>query len=585
MARREGRTQFLRQVATQRSRVSAALVRALKQKDAALREQAAFAAGRARLIELTKELEELLRDKNADVRRAAYLALGLMDTLPARQPLLAPIKRDAHVQDPVYAASVVGLCWAETDQAIADFALRWLGASSEYGKRFPVWTLGFQNIAACADAIQQTLLTTVDDGVANVACVALGRFGTPGSLDLLCRIGSSLSELEMLPVGARLNQLLEARRLARQALSFWVAAERNRLRDAWYAGKQLTQYARYVERLRREYPFYEFRLDDPTITLEGIEIYRRAQLRGSAAIALGMRNNGESVQESVQALVRALSEPPTLYSSATADFAAMSLGRIGAPAALEPLIAAMQRKTVIKDAPEQYTGALDPVRGHACLALGLFGARNAVLSRSSMEYRKAVEALVTALSDASETAEVRAAAGVALGISRYAEATSLLRRVTEEAGALEGGVELAGYCLLALGMLGDEQVATLSMDFLLNTAGETGTPYLTAQRAALLGACLSAGREQVEHILWLSLRHNYFVRREVALGAALGAVDPIVEDLLELAIRKPGDRVYAVQALGELYDTERLEGRPSKVSLLLAHTNYQHRDEEMLRNA
>lgn len=555
-ARQARAARFRRDLDSARPEVVEALRRVFSSGDAEARAAAAFAVGRGGFHELIEELARAVGDPQPEVRRAALLATGLLRGGAARQQLLAqPFDAATAAWSE---AGVIALCWLEKpDGRITEALKKQLRSTTHELMRFPAWSIGFHPDRDVNEMMRTIVTGNTDFRSAGMAMLAAGRNADPKSLDLLRRIAG----------GADVCQDLAA----------WLEGVRKSQEEEAPAH---VEPRRTVRPSQRPGP----RPSAPTVVREKhVHVAHLAQLRGSAAIALGLANDVGAEPY----LISALGEKDTLYTPLFKGFVCITLGRVGGPEAAVALERTLRTETPGREFPTDRRGTYNPVRACSAIGLALLAGRHGTAAGAvpPAVASAASEALLAALANPDETVEVRSAAAVGLGLARRREAIPVIRRVVTEALERELNPKLVGYCMVTLGMLGDEAyVLRTAHDLLKRIKQYRRFEDVVTGRALMLGVGLTRSAEATG-ILRFGLHGMYYVRREAVLGVSLCQDGSLIQDILPLFGGDESDAIFAAEALGQIYDSERVELHPSACRLLLEDTNYQFRDEEMLGNA
>lgn len=298
----------------------------------------------------------------------------------------------------------------------------------------------------------------------------------------------------------------------------------------------------------------------------GVEPICMADLRASAAIALG-RIDGPA---SRQALRKVLAEKDDEYSDIYKSMAIMSLGQLGDSDAL-PALAELVHPTAPHGVAISKKRLVSPLRGFAALALGLYArpVKTPQGPEDRKDFDKVYLLLAERVADRDEPEDVRAACSLALGLTGRTENLKYLQPASKTVDARNG--LLAGYMILARGMLGDKTILEPAKTFLAAGNNKTDRNGILARRAAVLGLGLT-GSQEVLPVLEKCWGMNYHVDRETALAMSFcqgfNATDRLVAAMKNSA--KPDDKAMAARSLGELFMKE----RPSRLARLTNGSNY-----------
>jgi HEAT repeat protein len=509
------------------------------------------------------------RDPVPAVRHEAVMALGLLDTPDAEASLLEPQLGNPQ-NEPVLLAAL-GLLTNPGDHNIGRVNRAVSGPDPKMG-----------SIAACAakrrrdrasrTAMQAVLTRSTSAWLASEAILSLGHTGGPGDIPFL-------------------TDILLGRPGARGVLAYKTLEDSHRL-----IMKQFEAHLDQVRRYDQAKKVYDVQLEQwmqrqarnpaagnvagppPTEPVRpeakysiicGVEWTYASELRGSAAIALGMIDH----LESRRALMAALALPDDYYSDLFKAHAIMSLGQIADGDCLPVLVAMLEPRN---STPDQFQS---PLRGYAALALGLYG-RPMQTDQGPVDRPNVVEALeilVRHMSDRNETMEVRTACALALGLTQRTENLPALQRL----GALAAPGEelLLGYSLLARGLLGDLNILEPARRFLLQQRDRVDMSGILARRAAVLGLGL-LDRQEAVPILREAWHLNYYVNREVILALALSGSTGIGNTLVDLLQESndPEEKAYFALCLGELLTPS----RPPRLAWFINLSNYMMKNESRL---
>ena len=356
----------------------------------------------------------------------------------------------------------------------------------------------------------------------------------------------------------------------------------------------------------------------------GVEPIVQANLRASAAIALGRIDTAESNA----ALWRVLAEKVETkkhkddgkygksdvvnfdnfdYSVIYKSMAIMSLGQLGDEKSVPILVSilkppppqAARGRVLTREQKDEYAAQLDsPLRGFAALALGLY-ARPSLPSlppspplpdRRGYGYANKPEAkpdpverknadnisklLAEILMNRHEPEDLRAACALALALMGRKENLSYLQlaeKTFDQSNEL-----LFGYVMLGRGMLGDKTIMDSARAFLNKKSNRTDRTGMLARRAVALGIGLT-GSSQAVPVLADALDLGRHVTRESAFASTFCRDHAAVAEKLLAGLNnpkaKPEDRALMARCLGDLFAAE----RPSRLTRLVAGTNYDMR--------
>jgi len=350
----------------------------------------------------------------------------------------------------------------------------------------------------------------------------------------------------------------------------------------------------------------------------GVEPIMMANLRASAAIALGRINTPESNS----ALWRVLTEKVDKkvdnrvkrdgksdvevfdnydYSLFYKSQAIMSLGQLGDEKSVPILVAilkpppptAPKGRAVTREQKEEHADQLrSPLRGFAALALGLY-CRPILVPQvperggygSSEQEAKPVlvdrkntdnisKLLAEIMADRREAEDLRAACALALALGGR---TENLKYFYAAAKTVDKSNELLfGYMTLARGMLGDKSILDAAGAFLAVKNNRTDRDGILARRAVALGIGMTGSSRAVEPLVD-ALSLGRYVTRESAFALSFcQGHGPAAEKLLaglNNAKASPQDRALLARCLGDLFAAE----CPSRMTRLSADSNYDMR--------
>jgi HEAT repeat protein len=280
------------------------------------------------------------------------------------------------------------------------------------------------------------------------------------------------------------------------------------------------------------------RIGDPSVTPALIELLDLGlEPRRAATLALGLvaHPGATKVIERLTTLLEKDSDAPTRH------FAAVSLGRIGGPAAR----AALQTALIKSKADMQPWVAL---------GLGLVERRDP---------DGTVAPLLLERLEKESSSDARGALLIALGLSRDERAVPALEHFLTGSSS-----ELAGHAAMALGMSGR---ATATQP-LRDTLARSGDPLVLRQAAFALGV-LGDSASMAALLDLIRGTSNPFVASFASIGIAFMGDASAVGPLMDI-IRSHGPSgvttSWAVAAVGQLFDVDR---RPA-LSRLAAGDNY-----------
>jgi len=280
------------------------------------------------------------------------------------------------------------------------------------------------------------------------------------------------------------------------------------------------------------------RIGDPSVTPALIELLDLGQEpRRAATLALGLvaHPGATKVIERLTTLLEKDSDAPTRH------FAAVSLGRIGGPAARASLQAALVK------------GKAD-MQPWVALGLGL-------VERGDPD--GTVAPLLLERLEKESSSDARGALLIALGLTRDERAVPALEHFLTASSN-----ELAGHAAMALGMSG----RATAMQPLRDTLARSGDPLVLRQAAFALGV-LGDSASMSALLDLIRGTSNPFVASFASIGIAFMGDASAVGPLMDI-IRSHGPTgvttSWAVAAVGQLFDVDR---RPA-LSRLAAGDNY-----------
>ncbi|HEX5010075.1 MAG TPA: HEAT repeat domain-containing protein [Planctomycetota bacterium] len=280
------------------------------------------------------------------------------------------------------------------------------------------------------------------------------------------------------------------------------------------------------------------RIGDPSVTPALIELLDLGQEpRRAATLALGLvaHPGATKVIERLTTLLEKDSDAPTRH------FAAVSLGRIGGPAARTALQAALVKSKA-------------DMQPWVALGLGLVERRDP---------DGTVAPLLIERLEKESSSDARGALLIALGLTRDERAVPALEHFLTGSSS-----ELAGHAAMALGMSG----RATAMQPLRDTLARSGDPLVLRQAAFALGV-LGDSASMSALLDLIRGTSNPFVASFASIGIAFMGDASAVGPLMDI-IRSHGPTgvttSWAVAAVGQLFDVDR---RPA-LSRLAAGDNY-----------
>ncbi len=550
-------------LADYRARALKALVAGLSSQAYEVRAASALALARMNERAALNQIAGLATgDGHAKVRMMALAALGLLDCPDARDMLLT----QNYPTDQLMEAGCVGLSFlVAADEPKVETALQQTASGRKPGPAsVAAWGLRRHKDAVAVKFMESLLAQSRSPWLASEAILALGEKADPAAVPLLAE----------LLLGTRVAAATIA---AYQALARCDSEITRSMGDARLPVQE-------VERIKMLYQTQQEWTNigpnnqpagPPGLVIRvGLEQVYLASLRASAAIALrNFRARGAA-----DALVASLAVRDDGYAELFKGFAMISLGQLGEPSALPPLLASLARAHP-SGKPKSLPELSSPLRGLAAIALGLY-ARPREGPQGPFDqpdYDKVCQALAERLADPQEELEVRSACAMGLGLAARTENLRWLLKGSETVRPADD--LLAGYILLARAMLSDRNILPLAKRFLDPKTERKETSGILARRAAVMALAVLDTEEGIPTLLeaW---HLTYYVNREVAVALGLlkayNVTDPLVR-LLETS-PNPLEQAFAARCLGELFTEE----RPYRIRWLLNDSNYTMRNERMV---
>jgi HEAT repeat protein len=555
-------------------------------------------------------LEALLAALKSDMpplRASAVVALGQIGDPKALAPLSELAAKDP--MEAVSLLSIVSLGLLDTPEAEkAILALTWTDAAH---REAALCALGLMSNSS-PDVVASLQKTVVDPDPAQaaIAAWALGRKVDPASIRFLQDVLSKpqtlsvwLSSEALLSMG-RQKQADSADALAQvllgspqgRSIPAWkeLDSRRSQIMAAFARGKAdmaayQAGYADYVKRLKDWHTKYTPNAPPAgpqpggaapgnagAIQMQmGLEEIYMARLQASAAIALG---NIDTLV-SRQALLKCLEARDDGYCQIYKEFAVMSLAKLGEPAAVPVLIELLS--------PVNATGGRkssdklkSPLRGFAAIALGIYSrpdqTRQGPVDRP--DFDKACLKLAERMVDTAEETEVRTASTVALGLTGRTENLRYLqpagRTVTDKDDLL------AGYMLMARGMLGDKNILEAAKKYLAPANEKQDASGILGRRAAIMGLALMDSQEAIP-VLMEARSLGYHSNRELCIALAMCGAYNVTDRLIKVMKEDPfpWERAFAARCLGEIFNRQ----RPQRLAWLIGDNNYTLRNSRLMR--
>jgi HEAT repeat protein len=568
-------------IARQRAKAVAALTTALNAGDWRLRAAAAFSLGQMGETPALPLMAGLAKsDRSAEVQQVASLGMGLLGAEEAETALTAKGRWTEVQQLSRYRAlGLLSSLRATTIRLIhqerAAVAIRVAG----------VWATAQVDGAANGQALTQLLMRTDNPWLASEAMLALGRAGNKQAVPILADVLLATGRGQSIPAWRRVEAIrLEKLEMAGVLKNLRVTGGANTVLAQFYAD-YLKRYREWQRESLNPYPPDDYDRAKMIFTLRlGIEEIYLGQMRAAAAIALGHINSPESrralmlaIQQTgdefgghwndVNALARAHE-----FSDLHKGMAIMSLGRIADPASLDLLIATLGGNIVTKIGKTPNELVDSPLRGYAALALGMY-ARPVDTPQGPQDrpgFDKVCELLASCAANPNETAEVRCACTLGLGLTGRTANLRFFGSITETAGRLND-VTHAGFDLMARAMLGDRKIIEPARQLLARPEVPDSVADVVGRRAVILALGLH-GAQEIIPVLNAAWHQSYHVNREVSVAMCLcrgySATDALV-DLVENG-PTPLAQVFGARCLADLFMKE----ESSRIARLLNTSNY-----------
>jgi len=547
----EGQKPNLEAFARYRRQATDALLAALKATDWRVRMSAAIALGQMGDPSSLDRLAALADgDSDENVRCGAILAVGLLDC-PKGETFLASHRFGTSQQgdSAVVALGLMTQCSPETISNLQKL----VGSPDTRRGAIAAWALSRRSDPRSLRYVQSLLERTTDSLQASEAILAIGRQGAPASDSPLASILLATPAGRSVPAYRALQQRRDALRLE------YLRAKA----DANYRSNARGLFQAAVPGGGSQ---------DPGVPLGTEDIYL-ARLRASAAIALATIDTPVSRQ----ALLKCLQDPEDGYSQLYKAQAIMSLGILGEPG-VAPVLTGLLARTNNTGGMKSEEEIRSPLRGHAALALGLY-CRPVPTPQGPADrpkYHELSMVLAERLADSREELEVRSACAAALGLTGRTENLPYLRSASANLTARD--YVLAGYAILARGMLSDRAVLDAAAKYLVSEENKEETDRILGRRATVLGLGL-AGTQEAIPILTRAWDSSSHVNREVMLALCLCQAYNVTEPLVKmLADSSSAERqAFAARCLGEIF----LTTRPSRLARMVQGGNYMVRNPGM----
>ena len=529
--------------------------------DKSVRIAAVMALGRMEEPSALASLQDLAEsDRDEEVRAHALVAIGLVDA-PESEAILLNAKLEG---TRLRVARLIGLGLLRQPSAAvtATFRKR-LESSSAARATIAAWALQQQPQPTSVALLRELVRETDSPWLASAGMLTLGRHADRKSLPVLTHF---LSDTRLDPKYVVLKDLW-ALYEAKRSGATGSTAQYNAKHKAY-----LEAYERFQER-NPNAPPPQARARPVVVgkVNVGLEKIYVSRLRGSAAIALG----GIDGAASTEALLAMVAERDDEYNLVPKGFAVMSLGRLGGKQGLAALLELADERSAEGHFKSQEK-LESPTRGYATLALGLYArpvaTRQGPYDRTG--HQQALDLLAARLADDKEKLEMRTACAVGLGLAGRTESLPKLQSVAGKLGKRDE--LLAGYLLLARGMLGDSGMIQPAARLLRAANDDTSMAGILARRAAVLGLGLQGSGEAIP-ILTEAWHLNHYVNREVvtalSLCAAFNVAEPAIDVLWDSKDR--GEQAFMAMVLGELFTAT----RPQRLALLTNDSNYTMKNE------
>lgn len=595
----------------QRDKAVAALTKGLDSPDAPVRAASALALGQmGEASALPKLIPMSKGDQSTDVQQMVTVAIGLLDSDEAVGALTAKGKITAGQS----ATRLLGLgLVSELAANIAKQATTWAKNTAAPVRLAGIWCRGHVEGAGDAQTFTQILARTDNPWLACEAMLALGRTGNKQAVPILADILLATDRGKNLPAWKR----LEAIRLEKLDMAGTLKAIRshginiptnpgNNLpgNTPAIAGKRDFNwfqqfYANYLQRLQfwQQDSFSPYTPDnmDPqkgiyTIRLGWEEIYL-GNLRAAAAIALGHIDSPAATKALMMAVQQSGDEFGGMWNDVNAmprahefsnlhkGMALMSLGTLAQPQSVDMLATTLAGNIATRVAKGPDELANSPLRGYAALALGLYarpmGTPQGPVDRPGFE--KVCELLGSYAANANETAEVRTACTLALGLTGRTAYLPLFAPLDETATKLNDPAQI-GFSLMARAMMGDRNIIPAAKRFLEIPEVPDSTADLIGRRAVIMALGLH-GAQEIIPILNAAWHQSYHVNREISNAMALCRGYSATDSLVDLVENGPNPlaRVFGARCLADLFMMDE-----RRVARFLNDSNYAMRNNPMM---
>ncbi len=544
--------------------VVAALVEATRAKSPQVRAAAALALGRTGAQTQTDRLVQLVSDSSRDVRQAAWLALAMIGGDQARDFLL-----QAHqgLGEDETIGWLVGIALMDDpSDSVYDNVRRLLTQSRSVDVReMAVWLIRHRRPAGYLPLMRKIVRESPDAQAVSQAVLALGEHADPEDVKLLSNLYHQSGDWHRNPA------LSEAwgRYTGPGWIMAWQWVDAVGIRTA--AGIALGHYRGDFDRRK------------PSLAVRALnrayKMIQVGQYQKRYRLDLGWIHQGPGSDAGQ------LNDPAHLE----LRVGLISLGRVGRLNEAELLAEVMEGRHELLHGRRRPTvvdhGAFSPSRGFAALGLGVLlrrwheAAQAGVRPNEYERVRRRMTRRLRAIIADDENPSVRAAALTALGISGDEKNIETLR---ETARDWSKDATLAGYGIMALGMLGAPDTAALAGRYLGHPLPKTRPgqpqtdPFQDAEprpaidmdqewsllqtlgrRAAIIGVNQVADRS-ARWVLLNEFGHNRILTMEMMAGLRRSGDDlatPLLVDALGEQ-HSPDHRAFAAWCLGERFASE-----------------------------
>ena len=496
----------------------------------------------------------LLLDASGDVRLAAWIALGLLDSERSRAALMAPPMQDAEEIDLSAQARAIGLL-----DELSEPHARWLVArlddplASDEIKRSCLWALSRHDDPAL-DRVFDAALANLPSTFA-IGQVLLNR-------GYVQRRGGAVWLGDVLRYHPDVQGWAGYRALAVMPAEGYNGSTPRRL------GME-TRIAGALALAQMPEPK---RTDDHRALLQ---ILRRRMVAGNSAQAMDFNRGFDTIAYAMHC--HGSEEDLDLLYDQLRGFAELTPD--------DPAVREKLEEGQVPKPEDLRTRQIDnEVRGYSAIAVGLLIRRatpGTVLHRQRpIEERRAIDIerlkrrfgvrLMRAIADPNEPASYRSACALALGLTgdeRYAVELAV------ELGKLQAGDEaVLGYGLMALAMLGDDRAIEPARRYLTRPGKIEGSNDRLGRRAALCAVAIigERGGQDTAEALSGAWGRDPWVSLGVGQASAwAGRYDALPEILKSTQSESANWRRAAAVALGEVFDLS----HPSRLTPMMQGTN------------